>query len=151
MKKLIITLSISIITLFGLSAQAPTKYSSGKEELSFDGNDLVSYFESNSPQKGLAQYTYQYDDLNLRFASQENLEKFKANPDKYIPEYNGWCAIALTHGNYIRPDFNQYKVQDGKLLFFEVRAFFNGKTAWEKDPEINKVVADKKWGELSEN
>lgn len=35
-----------------------------------------------------------------------------------------------------------YKIQDGKLHFFAVRAFFNGLTAWEKDPEGNKIKAD---------
>ena len=62
-----------------------------------------------------------------------------------MPAYNGWCAIALTNGTLAKPDFSQFKVQDGKLLFFEVRAFFNGKTAWEKDPDINKIVADEKF------
>lgn len=127
------------------------KFPGTNEEVSFDGNDLVSYYESDSPLKGSSKYTYQYEGLNLQFANQANLNKFKNDPDKYIPAYNGWCAIALTHGNWIRPDFNQYKVQDGQLLFFEVRAFFNGKTAWEKDPDINKLVADKKWQELSDN
>ncbi len=127
------------------------KFPSTNEDVSFDGNDLVSYYESDAPLKGSTKYAYQYEGLNLQFANQENLNKFKNDPDKYIPAYNGWCAIALTHGNWIRPDFNQYKVQDGQLLFFEVRAFFNGKTAWEKDPDINKLVADKKWQELSDN
>ncbi len=150
MKRLILT-SILFTAVFVVSV-AQAKYPSIQEEFAFDGNDLVSYFETNAaPVKGDEQYAYQYEDLKLKFSTQENLNKFRSNPEKYIPAYNGWCAIALTHGNWIRPDFNQYKIQDGKLLFFEVRAFFNGKTAWEKDPEINKVVADKKWEELTAN
>ncbi len=143
----------STILLVGLAVAGTSqaKFPQQGEEVSFDGNDLVSYFESDAPVKGLDEFTYVYQDLKLRFANAANLNKFKADPEKYIPAYNGWCAIALTHGNWIKPDFNQYKVQDGKLLFFEVRAFFNGKTAWERDPEINKVVADKKWEELTAN
>ncbi len=135
-----------MILSFGTNAQ-DHKYSCGPDAKAFDGNDLVSYFQGDVKQ-GSDQYKYEYDGLNLYFASAQNLATFKSNPDKYLPAYNGWCAIALTGGTLARPDFNHYKVQDGKLLFFEVRAFFNGKTAWEKDPDINKVVADKKFDEI---
>ncbi|MEL7005770.1 MAG: YHS domain-containing (seleno)protein [Bacteroidota bacterium] len=147
MKKTFLISVFTLSILFAFSQQA--KFPGMEEDVAFDGNDLVSYYESDAPVKGSSKYSYQYQDLKLQFSNQENLNKFKSNPEKYIPAYNGWCAIALAHGNWIRPDFNQYKVQDGKLLFFEVRAFFNGKTAWEKDPAINKVVADKKWEELT--
>jgi len=30
-----------------------------------------------------------------------------------------------------------FKIQNGSLLFFEVKAFYNAKTHWEKDPEIS--------------
>ena len=137
------------LLLFGISSFAQDKYASASEEVAFDGNDLVAYFTSEEAVPGLEKYTHYYDGLKLQFSSQENLDKFKSNPVKYLPEYGGWCAIALTHGSWVRPDFSRFKVQDNKLLFFEVRAFWNGKTEWEKDPDINKIVADKKFEELS--
>lgn len=134
---------------FGVIAQHGGHYASGDEELAFDGNDLVSYFDSETPVKGSETYSYDYDGIHLLFSSQENLNKFKNDPDKYIPAYNGWCAIALTGGSFVKPDFNEYKIQDDKLLFFEVRAFFNGKTAWERDPDKHRILADKKYEELT--
>lgn len=142
----ILLLLFTLISFSTLSQ--PHEYVCSPEEIAFDGNDLVSYFEEGII-KGTDQYSYTYDGLNLRFASKANLEKFKANPEKYIPAYNGYCAIALTSGNFVRPDFNHFKIQDGKLLFFEVRAFFNGKTAWERDPQLHKIVADAKYRELT--
>ena len=121
-------------------------------EIAFDGNDIVSYYEEASPLKGKPQFEHKHaEGVVLQFANQSNLEKFVANPEKYMPAYDGWCALAIAQNSYIRPDFNTYKVQEGKLLFFEVRAFFNGKTFWEKDPDINKIVADKKYNALKEN
>lgn len=147
MSKLIYTFILfAIVSVTTLNAQHG--HASGDEAVSFDGNDLVSYFEESAPKPGLEKYTYEYKDLTLMFVTQENMEKFKADPEKFIPAYNGWCAIALTQGSWIKPDFNHYKIQDGELLFFEVRAFYNGKTAWEKDPEINRIVADRKYQEL---
>ena len=125
----------------------PHPYSSPGSDVAFDGFDLTSYFHG-SVQKGVQQHELQYDGINLRFASAANKDKFLENPSTYLPAYGGWCAIALTQGSWVQPDFEHFKIQEGKLLFFEVRAFFNGKTAWEKDPDINMIMADKKYQEM---
>lgn len=140
-----ITFLLILFSIVALSQHQ--KYACSPDEVAFYGNDLVSYYDNNVL-KGKEEFEFHYDGLNLRFASQDNLSKFKNDPEKYLPEYGGWCAIALANGNLVTPDFNHYKVQNGELLFFEVRAFFNGKTLWERDPDINKIVADKKHGEL---
>lgn len=145
MKTLLI--SFSLFLAFTSLSQPNHDFVCGPDEIAFDGNDLISYYTGKAV-KGSAKYSYTYKELNLQFASKENLEKFKADPDKYLPAYGGYCAIALTYGNFVRPDFNQFKVQEGELLFFEVRAFYNGKTAWEKDPRIHKIVADAKYRDL---
>ncbi len=137
-----------LITFLAFTSNAQhQKYSCEPGEKAFDGNDLVSYYQGTVKQ-GLDQYKYTYDGLVLYFSSSTNLATFKKDPEKYVPAYNGWCAIALTNGILAKPDFGHYKIQNGKLLFFEVRAFFNGKTAWEKDPDINEIVADKKFDEM---
>lgn len=146
MIRILLTLLLPI-SLLGQS-KPPHEFVCGPDEIAFDGNDLVSYYESENILEGKKEFSLKHQGLNLHFASRANLNKFKSTPKKYLPEYGGWCAIALTQGTYARPDFSHYKVQDGKLLFFEVRAFFNGKTAWEKDPEINKIVADRKYKDL---
>jgi YHS domain-containing protein len=145
MKKTIILLLIFCGVVIGANAQQ--KYACSSNEIAFYGNDLVSYFDTKVL-AGKSEFTLKYDGLNLQFANAQNLEKFKANPKKFLPAYNGWCAIALTNGALVQPDFNHFKVENGDLLFFEVKAFFNGKTAWEKDPDINKIVADKKFNEI---
>ncbi|MEL7145622.1 MAG: YHS domain-containing (seleno)protein [Bacteroidota bacterium] len=117
------------------------------DEKPFDGNDLISYFDGKVL-PGKDNITYTYKEVTLYFANDENRERFKKDPEKYFPAYNGWCAIALASGTLARPNYSSYKVQDGKLLFFEVRAFFNGKTAWEKDPDINRIAADAKYSEI---
>lgn len=147
MKRILILVTLAVFSHLTY-AQHGGHYAGADEEMAFDGNDLVSYFESETPVKGSEDFSYDYDGIHLLFSSDENRTKFKNDPDKYIPAYNGWCAIALTGGSFVRPDFNEYIIQDGQLLFFEVRAFFNGKTAWERDPDIHKIVADKKYDEL---
>ncbi len=142
----LITLLLFLIGSFAVNAQ-DKKYSTFDDEISFDGNDLVEY-QNNEVVKGKKEHSLEYDGLNLYFNSAENRNKFQSNPDKYLPAYNGWCATAVANGSLYKPNFNHFKVQEGKLLFFEVRAFFNGKTAWEKNPEIHMIQANQKFEKL---
>jgi len=130
-----------LVFLAPLSSVAQQQYSHSGEGPAFDGNDLTEYYNDQAV-KGSSEYAYEYDGLTLYFKNQENLNKFKNDPEKYFPAYGGWCATAIANGSFARPDFNNFKVQNGELLFFEVKAFFNGKTQWEKDPEFNKTMAD---------
>ncbi|MFT6866368.1 MAG: YHS domain-containing protein [Cyclobacteriaceae bacterium] len=140
---------IIIATVLVLSTKltAQQKYACSSDEIAFYGNDLITYYDGK-PVKGNPEYLLDYEGLKLQFVNKVNLEKFKKDPQKYLPAYGGWCAIALTSGALVQPDFNHFKVENGELMFFEVKAFFNGKTAWEKDPEINKIVADKKFNDI---
>jgi len=141
----VIVLSL-VLGVSGSYGQEHT-YGFHADDRAFDGNDLISYFNSEV-KKGKDDITFKYKEVTLYFASVENRDTFKSDPEKYFPAYNGWCAIALASGTLARPDYNNYKVQNGQLLFFEVRAFFNGRTAWEKDPDINKITADKKYDDI---
>lgn len=118
-------------------------------EIAFDGYDLVSYYQSG-PVEGSATFSYEYEGILLHFASEENLELFKKYPDRYWPAFNGWCAISLVYKVMKKPDFTIYKIQNRKLYFFEVRAFFNGLTQWERDPVKNEILARVHYEYLSE-
>lgn len=83
------------------------------------GYDVVAYFGLNKGAKaikGKSDYTYKYRDLTWYFSSQANLNKFKANPEKYLPIYGGYCAYAIAaKGKLVSPDPNAWDIVDGKL------------------------------------
>ncbi|MEQ9425879.1 MAG: YHS domain-containing (seleno)protein [Cyclobacteriaceae bacterium] len=128
-------------------ASSQHRYVQTRGEAAFDGFDLVSYFTSAKPVKGNPSYKYEYDGLTLLFASKENLEIFKKKPYDYLPAYGGYCATAVSSDRYVIPNFESYAIQNEKLLFFEVQGFFNGKTQWEKDPQLFEILADKHYRE----
>lgn len=143
MKRILLSLAIVVfVSQSGMSQNH--KYSCSNEEIAFGGFDLVSYFDGN-PVKGLEKYQFEYDGLTLYFSTYRNYLIFKKEPEKYMPAYGGWCATAVAGNILTKPDYSMFKIQDDKLLFFEVKAFFNGKTHWEKNPEANLLVADKKY------
>lgn len=142
-----LTGGITLLIILFLSQSSLAQYVSDGKEIAFEGYDITSYFDGK-PVKGHRMINYEYEDLNLTFSSKESRQKFINNPEKYLPAYGGWCATAVVSGTLIEPNFSLYKIQEGKLLFFEVKAFFNGQTQWEKDPDYNKLLADAQYSSL---
>ena len=61
------------------------------------GYDVTSYFEQGKPIEGSAKYRFKYKGAHWYFSSQKNLDKFKADPIKYAPQYGGHCAWAMSN------------------------------------------------------
>ncbi len=114
-----------------------------------DGYDVTEYFNNNAV-KGNPNYTTTYDGSKYKFVSQANLDTFKANPEKYEPQYNGYCAYAIGAQNKkigINPE--SYEIRDGKLYLFYDTVFADTKKKWEEEgPEKIQQQADENWKTL---
>jgi YHS domain-containing protein len=75
----------------------------------------VAYFTKNAPVKGLDAHTYDYKGAKWKFSSDENLQLFKGNPDKYSPQYGGYCAYAVANDSLAKVDPDQFTILEGKL------------------------------------
>ena len=51
----------------------------------------------------------------FEFSSQENLDKFKADPTAYAPQYGGYCAWAIAHDKTAKGNPKNWTIVDGKL------------------------------------
>ena len=60
------------------------------------GYDPVAYFTEGKPVKGEQSLTYHWKDANWYFSSKENLDSFMKNPEKYAPQYGGYCAYGMS-------------------------------------------------------
>ena len=79
----------------------------------------------------------------------KNLELFKANPEKYMPEYGGWCAYGLGDGGYLAPvDPTAFKILDDRL-FLNYSHSINKKWLERTDYYIER--GDKAWEEKYSN
>lgn len=111
-----------------------------------EGYDVVAYFD-NSAIEGDKKFSTNYDDVNYKFSTRENLKTFITNPKKFIPQYGVYCAYALADkGKKVGINPETFLVADGKLyLFYNVWAT-NTLELWNKeDPIILKQRADKNW------
>ena len=80
---------------------------------------MVSYFKSHEAKRGSRDLMTKHDGQTWYFSSQKNLEAFKKNPEKYIPEYGGYCAFAMSKkGAKVESDPETFKIRDGELYLF---------------------------------
>lgn len=110
-----------------------------------DGYDPVAYFVSGKPTKGVNDFQYVWNDATWYFGSQQNLEKFKASPEKYAPQYGGYCAWAVSQGYTASTDPEAWEIHDEKLYLNYSKSV---QQTWLKEKENNIIKADNNWPEL---
>ncbi len=120
-----------------------------KKGYAVNGYDVVVYF-NDKPQLGNAKYVTTYDGVRYKFSNQENLDKFNAEPIKYIPQYGGYCAYAVAvAGKKVTVDPKTYEIRNGKLYLFYNSWGNNTLESWrEESPDILKSKADKNWEKI---
>ena len=80
-----------------------------------NGYDAVAYFTKAQAVKGNKSYKYNWHDADWYFSSTENLDSFKSNPEKYAPQFGGYCSFAVSKGFTANTDPNAFKIINGKL------------------------------------
>lgn len=117
-KKLLITGFLMLIAVVAAACsrtaavEEVNKTSDGK---ALSGYDAVAYFAVQDAVQGNPQYEYAWNGAKWLFSSQENLEKFRSNPEAYAPQFGGYCAYAVSEGHTANGDPQAWKVVDGKL------------------------------------
>ena len=106
------------------------------------GYDPVAYFVNGKPLKGLDQYSLPWKGVTYRFASAQNLESFKATPEKYLPQYGGYCAYAMSLNRIADIDPSRWAIVDGRL--FLNNGLF-AQALWSRDKSGNISSADHNW------
>ena len=114
-----------------------------------NGYDVVSYF-NNEAVKGNKKFKATFDNVDYKFVSQDNLNAFKANPEKYVPQYGGYCAYAIAvNAKKVSINPKTFEIRDGKLYLFYNSWGTNTLNLWLKENVKGlQEKADKKWEDL---
>jgi len=118
---------------------------STRTDTAINGYDTVAYFTANKPVKGLDSLAHEWKGAKWKFSSATNLELFKANPEKYAPQYGGYCAYGVAQDNLVKVDPEQFTVRDNKL-YLNYDADVQAK--WLKDVPGYIRSADQKFPQL---
>jgi YHS domain-containing protein len=115
------------------------------EKLIIRGYDPVAYYCAGKPIKGLKDFAYHWMGGTYRFSSKENLDLFKKAPEKYAPQYGGYCAYAVSQ-NYTAPvDPEAWDIVNGKLYLNYSKSV---QKKWREKREEYITLADKNWPEI---
>lgn len=102
-----------------------------KRGLALDGYDAVAYFTESRAVQGRAEFEHQWDGARWRFASAANRDRFAKEPERYAPQFGGYCAYAVSQGHTASADPEAWSVVGGRLY---VNYSQSVKRTWEKDP-----------------
>ena len=113
--------------------------------LGLKGYDPVAYFTLATPTPGLADYEYVYDGVRYRFANARHRDLFKANPEKYAPQFGGSCTMNMSNGVRREADPTVWVISNGNLYVF---AGAGGAERFRQDPQVAATKAATNWKNL---
>ena len=125
-----------------IKARKPVAELNVKEGVAVKGYDVVAYFTDGKPAKGSAEFSYKWQGATWQFGSAEHRDTFIKEPAKYAPKYGGYCAFAVSQGNIVDIDPNQWKIVGGKLY---LNANPLSQSLWARDPEGHIKKGDANW------
>ncbi len=102
-------------------------------EIAIGGYSPVSYFENGRAEVGSPNHAVTHDGKTYHLASAEQAETFRANPQKYVPAYGGWCAYGTSVGEKFPVDPENFKIVDGRLMLFLKNDEVDARKLWEKE------------------
>ena len=117
----------------------------GGDGVAIKGYDPVAYFNQSKPVAGSPDHTAVHGGATYRFASAANLAAFKADPDKYVPAYGGFCAYAMAKGYQAPIDPQAFSVVNDKLYLNYSKSV---RRTWQGDQAGYIAKADRNWKDL---
>jgi YHS domain-containing protein len=139
MKTLMIPCFMLLVST-GLFAQS-TKFTE-KDGVALGGFDPVAYFTLQNALQGNNQYTTEWSGSKWKFVSQANLDSFKLAPEKYAPQYGGFCAYGTSENHLSPTDPRAWTIVNGKLY---LNYNMDVKKLWIKDTGSRIKAADGYW------
>ena len=112
------------------------------------GYDPVAYFTRGEPVKGSNDFSLEWQDAKWKFSSEENKALFIANPEKYTPQYGGYCAWAASQGYTASTDPNAWTIHNGRLYLNYSKSV---QQTWSKDIPGNIRKGNTNWPQLLVN
>jgi len=137
-----------LITITFMSMLAGTMgiaYGAPQEPVAIRGYDTVAYFTEGKALEGTEDFTSSWHGMTWFFQSKENRDLFAANPGKYAPQYDGWCAWAMTESRKSFANPEVWKIVDGKLYLNCSQAAFE---KWSRDIPGHIKEADENWRKM---
>jgi hypothetical protein len=142
--RILMSFSCALLLVTGFGGIAAGQ--SAAADVAIKGYDPVAYFKAGKALKGIESFAFPWHNMTWHFETKENRDLFAASPEKYAPQYDGYCAWALTEERKAKTDPEVWKIVDGKLY---LNCSTTAYEKWSKDIPGNIKKADANWLKLS--
>ena len=143
--KLKLTFLLLLVLLGNFSLSFAADINKTGDGVAIEGYDPTAYFTENRPVKGSAEFSFKWAGATWHFANEHGRGLFAKNPEKYAPQFGGYCSNGLSDDHKIGADPNNWRIIDGKLyLFFSDY----GREQWSGNVKSLIEAADETWQEL---
>jgi YHS domain-containing protein len=109
-------LIFGVALLPAIAASQADPVNKDRSGVAIKGYDAVAYFTQNQPVKGSSAFTHAYMGATWWFASAADRDEFARAPEKYVPQYGGYCAYGVSQGHTAPIDPEAWTIIDGRLF-----------------------------------
>lgn len=118
--------------------------------IALSGYSPVSYLDMGIAQRGVKTFKSEHNKVIYYFTSAEQKMTFDKNPNKYLPQFGGYCAFGIYAGAKFRPDPNKFIVKDGKYFLYLYNIELDAQQLWLAEKNHAKLLstANNNWKKL---
>jgi YHS domain-containing protein len=141
-RRFVVVFLLSSFVTGAALAGSPIPAVNTEHGLAVKGYDPVAYFTTGRPTPGLPQFSVSYKAATYVFASAEDRDRFIAMPEKFLPQYGGYCAYAIALNQIADIDPDEWAIVDNKLY---LNNNLISQTLWSFDKTSNIARGDHNW------
>jgi len=144
----ILTKALGLALVLTLSTSLAETLQYSTDNGAIDGYDPVSYFVDGRAERGSADIVAEWNGAVWHFASEAHRDMFVEDPEKFAPQYGGFCALGMAHGGDVPPDPEAWTIYEGKLYLNMIKEVT---ITWRYNPDKLIERADLKWQAMNGN
>ena len=134
---------LSVVSLQACSGLTANTISDGADKnLMLKGHDPVAYFTDQKHVLGNAKIKLEHEGVTYRFSSEEHKTMFTQNPNRYVPQYGGFCANGIVYGIPWGGDPDTWRIVNDRLFIYGGEA---SQRYWSMDEAKNLELGDQYW------
>jgi YHS domain-containing protein len=135
-----LVIAITLMSQATLAAAIDPYFST--KEGAIQGYDPVAYFADQKAVKGDPAFHLDWQGATWYFASAAHRDAFRAEPEKFAPQFGGYCSFGVAHGYAPQTDPTAFAVVDGKLY---LNYNHTVREKWNEDRENYVLKANQNW------
>jgi YHS domain-containing protein len=135
----VVVVAVATLTVRG---DPPPPNISGSDNLAIKGYDAVAYFTEGRAVEGKSEFRHSWEGASWQFSSASNRDVFAASPDRYAPQYGGFCSLGVAKGVVVTADPEAWTIVDGKLY---MQYSLEARERWRENPQAYIALSEDNW------